>query len=731
MMSDVIFDRATLRRRGRPDLDVSLTRMVSASRETSLAIPLHGLGIDERLVRVSFVDASVSAFSQVALAAILSGTSVRPQLELVPNGEGRFSWTGFVPRHATHFELAPNFEDRLPPLSDLVVETPAWGPLLGPALVRRPHLVAQAAYWWLLRKKLRARHRFESAIRTSARNSYDRWVERFDTLTESDRDRIRVEIATWSAPPLISILMPVHDPNLGVLELALESVRGQLYGNWQLCIANDASKNPGVARLLDRYVGLDPRIAVVHRRENGHISLATNSALTLAEGPFCAFLDHDDLLPENALYEIARALDTDPDLDLIYSDEDKIDSSGRRFEPHFKPDWNPELLNAQNYLNHLTVIRTSLVKEVGALRPGFEGSQDHDMLLRLSDRLVRHRVLHIPKVLYHWRTAIGSGTYSDRSRAKAEDSRLRAMQDTIVRRGWPHRVERGPHGFNRLVRVLPEPPPLVSIVIPTRDRAELLSVVLDGILTRTEYGPLEIVVVDNGSVEAATHALFAHYIGDTRVRVLQAPGSFNFSALSNAGANAARGDVLLFLNNDVEVIESGWLRELVSIAADPEVGAVGAKLLYPDGTLQHGGVVLGAGGIAGHSHLGLAPDEPGYFARMVMLQQVSAVTGACLAIRRAIFEEVGRFDEHNLAVAFNDIDLCLRIGAAGYRVIWTPHAQLTHHESKSRGFEDTPEKQARFQAEMRTMEARWGRQLARDPFYNPNLSRAKANFRIG
>lgn len=730
-MSDVILDTATFRPRSRPDLVIPLARQESASGEKSLAIPLHGLGIDERLVRVSFVDPSVSAFSQVALTAALSGKSVSPQLELVPNGEGRFSWTGFVPRHATHFELAPNFEDRLPALSDLVIETPAWGPLIGPALLRRPQLVVQAAYWWLLRKRLRARHRFEAAIRSSERNSYERWVERFDTLTASNRDRIRMEIATWSAPPLISILMPVHDPDLGVLESALASVRAQLYGNWQLCIADDASTHPGVARLLDRYAGLDARIAVVHRRENGHISLATNTALALAQGPFCAFLDHDDLLPEHALYEIARALVADPDLDLIYSDEDKVDGSGRRFEPHFKPDWNPELLFAQNYLNHLTVIRTNLVKEVGALRPGFEGSQDHDLLLRVSDRLARERVLHIPKVLYHWRAAIGSGTYSDRSLAKAEDARLRAMQDTIARRGWPHRVERGPHGFNRLLRALPETPPLVSIVIPTRDRAELLSVVLDGLLTRTEYGPLEIVIVDNDSIEPATHALFEHYAGEARVRVLHAAGPFNFSALSNAGAHAARGDVLLFLNNDVEVIEPGWLGELVSIASDPEVGAVGAKLLYPDGTLQHGGVVLGAGGIAGHSHLGLARDDPGYFARMVMLQQVSAVTGACLALRRAVFEEVGGFDERHLAVAFNDIDLCLRIGVAGYRVIWTPHAQLTHHESKSRGSEDTPEKRTRFQAEIRTMEARWGRQLVRDPFYNPNLSRAKANFRIG
>ncbi len=702
---------------------------VSSSGTASLTIPLHGLGIEQRLARVSFVDPSASAFSEVALFAALSDATVKPQLELVADGEGRFNWTGFVPRGATHLELTPTLDDRLPPLSDVVIERPALGPLLGPALVCRPHILMQAAYWWLLGKRLRALYRLETAIRSPTPNNYDLWVKRFDALDDADRARIGEEIAGWPAPPLISVLMPVHDPDVAVLEAALESVRNQLYGHWELCIADDASMRPAVVRLLDRYAGLDPRIKVVHRHENGHIAHATNTALALAQGQFCAFLDHDDLLAEHALYEVARAIVTDPDLDLIYSDEDKVDDLGQRFEPHFKPDWNPELLYAQNYLNHLTVIRTSRVREVGALRAGFEGSQDHDLLLRVADHLTPDRVLHIPKVLYHWRAAVGSGTYSDRSLAKAEDARLRALTDMIARRGWPHRAERGPRGFNRLVRALPEPP-LVSIVIPTRDLADSLAEVLDGLLARTDYGPLEIIIVDNDSVEPATRDLFERHAADPRVRVLPSPGPFNFSALSNAGAAAARGDVLLFLNNDVEVIEPGWLRELVSIACDPQVGAVGAKLLYPDGSLQHGGVVLGVGGIACHSHLGIPRDDPGYFARMVILQEVSAVTGACLALRRSVFEEVGGFDQQHLAVAFNDIDLCLRIGAAGYRVIWTPHAQLIHHESKSRGLEDTLGKRTRFEAEMRTMEARWGKLLVRDPFYNPNLSRAKANFRI-
>ena len=466
----------------------------------------------------------------------------------------------------------------------------------------------------------------------------------------------------------------------------------------------------------------------MRRPENGHIARATNDALGLAGGAYAAFLDHDDLLSENALFEVARAVRADPELALIYSDEDKVDRRGRRFEPHFKSGYDRELLWAQNYVNHLCVVRTDALRRLGGLRPGFEGSQDHDLLLRLTEGLDASRVRHIPKVLYHWRAAAGSGTFSDRALARAEEARLRALTEIAARKGA--RAERGPEGFNRLVRPLPAPPPLVSVVIPTRDRAELLGVVLDGLFARTDYPALEVIVVDNGSTEPATRDLFARHAGDPRLRVLPAPGPFNFSELSNRGAAAARGTILLFLNNDIEVLEPGWLTELVAIASDPEIGAVGAKLLYPDGTIQHGGIVLGIGGIAGHSHLGLPGSAPGYFARMVLSQEVSAVTGACLAMRAAVFSEVGGFDAAHLAVAFNDVDLCLKIRAAGYRIVWTPHARLVHHESKSRGAEDTPEKRARFEAESRVMRERWEPVLRADPYYNPNLSRAAAHYRL-
>jgi GT2 family glycosyltransferase len=697
-----------------------------------LSLDVADLGLGARWVSIAFKDENHGAFSRVELTAIVDGPE-GPQgtsLDERAFGHGRFTWLGRLPAGTTSLRLTPTLGEPALAIAEFTVTVRSRLALVGRAALRRPVLTAQALFWRSVGKRVRSQHRLARALVPPGLTGYDTWVRHFDTLSEADRGRITAEVAQWREPPLISVVMPVYDPGSKVLEEALRSVRGQLYPHWELCIADDASTDPAVPRLLARAAAEDPRIRVERRPENGHIAAATNTALALARGAYVAFMDHDDVLPAHALYEVAKAIRREPDLDLIYSDEDKIDADGRRFEPHFKGDWNPELLYGQNYLNHLTVVRRSLVAAVGGLRPGFEGSQDHDLLLRLSDRLDPARVRHLPAILYHWRTAIGSGTFSDAFLARAEAARLQALEELVARRGWPHRVERGPLGFNRLVRALPHPAPLVSVVIPTKDRAELLRVVLDGLLTGTDYPAIEVVVVDNGSTEPAALALLEQAAADPRVRVLSRPGPFNFSGLSNDGAAAARGPLLLFLNNDIEVVAPGWLTELASIAVEDGVGAVGAKLSYPDGTLQHGGVVLGVGGVAGHSHPDIGPDDPGYFGRMVISQEVSAVTGACLMMRRAVFEEVGRFDAAHLAVAFNDIDLCLRVRKAGYRVIWTPHAALTHHESKSRGKEDTPEKRARFEAEVATMTERWGPELRNDPYYNPNLARAKALFRL-
>ena len=650
-----------------------------------------------------------------------------PLLPQEASGGGAFTWIGRLPEDVMALRVADP-AGRVPARLRRVTVRRLSRPFLVPrALPREPALALQALYWRILGKKVRARGLLGRALAHRRVTGYEAWIRTHD-YRRAERAGIAAEIAAWANPPLISVLMPVHDPDPKVLQAALASLRAQLYPHWELCVVDDASTRPAIPKILQRAAEADPRIRLHARSENGHIARATNDALGLARGDVCAFMDHDDVLTEDALYEVARALRLDPALVLIYSDEDKIDGRGRRFDPHFKPGFDRELLYAQNYINHLTVVRTEALRAVGGLRPGFEGSQDHDLLLRLTDGLDPSRIRHIPRVLYHWRAAQGSGTFSDRSLAKAEAARLRALDEVVA--PWGGRAERGPSGFNRLVRPLPQPAPRVSAIIPTRDRAEILSVTLDGLLTSTDYPDIEVVIVDNDSREPETAALFARYRDDPRVRVVPVPGAFNFSDLSNRGAAAAAGQVLLFLNNDVEVLEPGWLGELVRHAVRPEIGAVGAKLLYPDRTIQHGGIVLGIGGVAGHSHLGVPDADPGYFCRMVIAHEVSAVTGACLAMRADVFEAVGGFDAEALKVAFNDVDLCLKIRRAGYRIVWTPFAKLIHHESKSRGAEDTPEKRKRFEGEVLTMLDRWGPELRADPYYNINLSRNSAHYRV-
>ena len=703
----------------------------------ALTLDLADLDLADAWATIRFRDAGSGGVARAVLGALVAqgpaeGSGATPSavtLSEAAAGGDDFVWTGRLPPALRALRLSPLSREAPFRISAVSVRRRSRLALVVEALRRDPAMTARAVYWRGLGLKVRGRALLLRALQQRSETGYATWITRFDTLTPPDRRRIRDEIAAWTgAAPLISVVMPVHDPAPRVLEAALRSVRAQLYPHWELRIVDDASTNPAIPRLLARHAGEEPRIRVVRRAQNGHIARATNDAVADAAGAFIAFLDHDDVLAETALYHVAAAVRSDPDLVLIYSDEDKIDGRGRRFEPHFKSDFDRELLYGQNYINHLTVIRAGALRDVGALRPGFEGSQDHDLLLRLTAGLDPARIRHIPRVLYHWRAAGGSGTFSDRALDRAEAARLRALTEIAAPLGAS--ATRGPLGFNRLVRPVPEPAPLVSVIIPTRDRADLLAVALEGLLSGTDYPALDVVVVDNESRDAATRALFARHAGDARVRILPIPGAFNFSDLSNRGAAAARGAILLFLNNDVEVIEPGWLREMVSIVLDPGIGAVGAKLLYPDRTLQHGGIVLGIGGVAGHSHPGLPESEPGYFARMVLTQEVSAVTGACLAVRAEAFAACGGFDAEHLAVAFNDVDLCLRLRAAGYRNVWTPHARLIHHESKSRGAEDTPEKRARFEREIEVMRRRWGAELRSDPYYNPNLSRDAARYRI-
>ena len=560
------------------------------------------------------------------------------------------------------------------------------------------------------------------------RNDYIEWVRRYGTLAEADRARLRAGLADFALQPLISVVLPVFDPPLAFLEQAIASVRAQIYPHWELCIADDASTDPGVRALLERHAGQDSRIRIVYREQNGHIAASTNSALALASGEFVALFDHDDLLAEHALWWVAEAVNRQPDAGLIYTDEDKIDAANRRFDPNFKPQLNPELLLAQNMVCHLGVYRTALVRELGGFRAGFNGAQDHDLVLRVIERLAPQQVVHVPQVLYHWRAISGSTALDAGEKNYAAEAGRKAVREHLARTGIAAEVFEAPGApdMHRVRFARPSPLPLVSILIPTRDRADLLGMCLDSLLARSSYGNFEVIIIDNGSTEEATRQLFARLPAE-RVTILRDESPFNFSALNNRAAAIARGSVLCLMNNDIEILTPDWLEEMVSFASRDGIGCVGARLWYPDGRLQHAGCILGVGGVAGHAHKYLPRGHGGYFGRALVHQSFSAVTAACLVLRREVYQQVGGMEEQ-LGVAFNDVDLCLKVRAAGYRNVWTPYAEMVHHESATRGDDNAPEKLARFSAEIAFVQQRWGAQLQSDPAYSPNLTAYHEDF---
>jgi glycosyltransferase involved in cell wall biosynthesis len=558
-------------------------------------------------------------------------------------------------------------------------------------------------------------------------NDYANWVRRYDSFDGDDLRMMKERAGALGNGPLISVLLPVYETPERWLRRCIDSVIGQAYSRWELCIVDDASPSPHVTRILAEYVDADERIRFQRREANGHISLASNDALAMARGQFVALLDHDDELRPHALLEVAESLVDNPGAALVYSDEDKIDEQGRRFQPNFKPDWNPDLLLSQNYICHFTVIDADLVRRAGCFRAGYEGSQDHDLFLRCTERLEPSQVLHIPRVLYHWRAISGSTALERGAKDYASAAGVRAVSDHLMRVAPGAQVDELAHGHYRVRWPLPSRPPKVSIIVPTRDRVKLLSTCVESVLAKTRYPDFEIIIVDNQSIESDTLAYLDRIqLEDSRVRVLKYDAPFNYSAINNWAATQATGSVLCLLNNDIEVIDGGWLHELVSHGVRSKIGAVGAMLYYQDMTIQHAGVILGLGGVANHVYAGKPAGHPGHGARALVVQNMSAVTGACLVTRRDIYEQVGGLDE-NLQVAFNDIDYCLRLMEDGYRNVWTPFATLIHHESASRGRDEEGEKRERFLGEVRHMEQRWGELLHRDPSYNPNLSLEELN----
>lgn len=558
--------------------------------------------------------------------------------------------------------------------------------------------------------------------------SYPNWLARNEVL---DIEAMTQEIATFHYQPKISIAMPVYNVEEKWLRLCIDSILNQVYTNWELCMVDDASTDPNVKKILTEYQQLDERIRVVFREQNGHISEATNSALAIATGEFVALLDNDDELAINAFYEVVKVLNENPELDLIYSDEDKIDMDGNRSDPAFKPDWSPDLLLGTNYISHLGVYRRSILEEIGGFRKGYEGSQDYDLVLRFTEKTTKERIKHIPKVLYYWRMLPTSTAVDQGSKGYAFEAGLRAVQDALVRRGINGHATHGAANGLYDVYYDIESEKLVSIIIPTKNGYKDVQRCVSSIIEKTTYQNYEIIMADNGSTDPKMHELYAEFEqqlpGRFFVESIDIP--FNFSTINNRAAKKAHGEYLLFLNNDTEVITENWLTLMVSFAQQERIGCVGAKLLYPNNTVQHAGVILGLGGVAGHGHYGYPHGDLGYFGRLAINVNYSAVTAACLLMKKADFDAVGGFEEA-FTVAFNDVDLCLKVQALGRDNVWLHEAELYHFESQTRGYDDKGKKKKRFEQEKVMMEEKWGPLIENDPFYNPNLTRDIPNFSL-
>lgn len=550
------------------------------------------------------------------------------------------------------------------------------------------------------------------------KDSYEEWLQKH----RPDRKALRRQRRTsFQKKPLISIVVPLYCTPIPYLKELIESVCAQSYENWQLCFA-DGSTDEKAGEFITQQYSRDKRILYRKLSKNEGISSNTNEAIDMAEGEYLMLCDHDDTLELDALYEIVKAINEQSDTDVLYTDEDKISMDGKHcFDPHFKSDFNLFRLRENNYICHIFVVKKTLADKVGYLRPEFDGAQDYDFILRCTEQA--KAIVHIPKILYHWRCHMDSTAADPSSKRYAFEAGRSAIREHYQRMGIDARVEmtERPGWYRSYVKV--QGTPMVSVIIPNKDHIEDLEVCLFSLNKKTTWRNYEILVIENNSENPETFEYYKKLPGRyPKVRVLTWENGFNYSAINNFAAKEAQGDYLLFLNNDVEILTPQWMEEMLQVCQQENVAAAGAKLYYPDSTIQHAGVVLGLGGIAGHIMCRALGDDPGYFGRMVSVQEISAVTAACMMVRKTEFDAVGGFDE-NLRVAFNDIDLCMKLRSRGQKIIFTPYAELCHYESKSRGLEDTPEKKQRFESESTRFREKWAEQLAKgDPYYNPNLS---------
>ncbi len=572
---------------------------------------------------------------------------------------------------------------------------------------------------------LKSRHKLQGID-----NDYD-YSEWYELTKPSEEELAAQKKEHFDYEPKLSIVIPAYKTPERYLKEMLQSIKEQTYTNWEVCVADGSPKGESSERVLKKFAELDKRFKYVILGENKGISGNTNAAMDMATGDFIVLADHDDTIPPNALYECVKAMNLDPEIDVIYSDEDKLDMDGKAlFDPHFKPDFNPDLLTSVNYICHLFVVNRDLVDAVGGFRQEFDGAQDYDFIFRCTE--AARKIYHIPKVLYHWRCHQNSTASNPESKMYAFEAGARAIKAHFERLGiGVESVEKGVDYGIYHTRFVLNGEPLVSVIIPNKDHYQDLDLCIRSLMEKGTYKNLEFIVIENNSTEEATFSYYEQIQKEfSNVKVVTWKEGFNFSAINNFGVQFAKGEYLLFLNNDTEIIEKDVIQEMLGYCQREEVGAVGARLLYQDDTIQHAGVVVGFGGIAGHTFIGLHRAENSYFHRAMCAQDYSAVTAACLMTKRSLFDQAGGFTEE-LAVAFNDIDFCMKIRSLGKLVVYNPYALLYHYESKSRGLEDTPEKVARFNREIAIFAKRWPDILKNgDPYYNPNLTLRKSNFAL-
>lgn len=558
------------------------------------------------------------------------------------------------------------------------------------------------------------------------KSEYETWRAKYEVKPEELKKQRK---HVFEYKPKFSIVIPLYDTKPKYLKELIESIQNQTYTNWELCLADGTGEDTPLKTIVDSYIEKDSRIKYEILSNNKGISENTNAAIRMATGEYIVLADHDDIVPANALFECAKAVNNDRTVDVIYSDEDKIDMDGKKyFEPHFKSDFNIDLLCSMNYICHLFVVKKEIIDKVGMLRCEFDGAQDHDFILRCCE--VAENIKHIPKILYHWRCHINSTAANPESKLYAFEAGRKAVEEHYKRIGVPATVEHAEFYGMFKTKYHWEEQPLVSIIIPNKDHSEDLKVIMDSIDEKSTYRNYEFVIVENNSTEDETFAYYKEIEKRDNVQVLYYDDIFNYSKINNFGAKRAKGDYFLLLNNDTELISPDGLENMIHICMREDVGIVGAKLCYSDDTIQHAGVILGFGGMAGHAFIESSRYDVGYGNRIACTQDLTAVTAACLMVKREIYEQVGGLTEE-FQVAFNDIDFCMKVRALGKLVVYTPYAELYHYESKSRGAEDTPEKVERFNSEVARFIEKWNTELlAGDPYYNPNLTLDRADFSL-